>query len=528
MVSYFLRRKISLDGAALGAAILLAAAAVGLLRPLMAQAPAGSPDELSIVVGKSAIVNSDQLIERVSVGFGDYVEAMAVTPREVLVNAKATGSTSLIVWQRGGGKLFFDVKVRPNPTAADNRLDALRRQLRAELPDQEITPSLENDSVFLRGTARDTTSVRRAVAIASTAGKVVNLLYVAVPSPEPQILLRVRFASVDRIKLAQAGANLFSTGSNGKMLGTSGTEQFPSAVLPQTTQAGTPVSPYVFNDLLNLFFFRRDIDLGGVIKALQANSVLEVLAEPNILAQNGKQGSFLAGGEYPYPVVQGSSFFQTVTIQFREFGVRLNVIPTITPNGTIRLQVAPEVSSLDYTNGVTLNGFVVPGLVSRKMKTEVELDDRQSFAIAGLLDRRVSDTFEKVPFIGDIPILGKFFRSKNTNRTNTELIVIVTPEIVQPIAPGAPLPSPKFPTPFMDSSPAENLANPVAAKGVTAAELRPAALPAAKTIPIEDLIQSQKPENPLDMNAVAVGSAGSGAAMPATTPVTSPAGGGPY
>src|SRR5205823_1865833 len=193
------------------------------------------------------------------------------------------------------------------------------------------------------------------------------------------------------------------------------TQQFPSAQLPQQSQQTATAAPFVFSDILNLFLFRPDLNLGAVIKALEVKSLLETLAEPNVLAQNGKQGSFLAGGEFPYPVVQGSGLTSSVTIQFREFGVRLNFIPTITANGTIRLQVAPEVSSLDFSNGITLNGFVVPALISRKVNTEVELQEGQSFAIGGLLDRRVTESFERVPFVGDIPILGKFFRSKNTN-----------------------------------------------------------------------------------------------------------------
>jgi pilus assembly protein CpaC len=480
--------------------------------PAMAQ----SPEELTIAAGKSAVVTSDPMIERVSVGFGDVAEAMAVGPREVLVNAKTPGATSLIVWQAGGGKMFFDVKVKPNPYVANDRLDGVRRQLRTELPDQEITPAVENDTVFLRGRAKDLTSVNRAVAIASTLGKVINLLYVDVPAPESQILLKVRFASIDRNNLAQLGANLFSLGG-GKTIGTSSTEQFPSAQLPQNSPANQPTAPFVFSDLLNLFLFRTDIDAGAVIKALQVRNLLEVLAEPNVLTENGKQGTFLAGGEFPYPVVQGGNLFQTVTIQFREFGVRLNFIPTITPAGTIHLQVAPEVSALDPTNGVTLNGFSVPGLISRKVNTEVELQQGQSFAIAGLLDRRVTESFQKVPFVGDIPILGTFFRSKNTSKTNTELIVIVTPEIVQPVAPGSAIPLPAFPKPFLDSAKSDSV------PGTGAAPARVAA--AAKSIPVEQLIESMKPGKALDQNSGAMkpgdaaapaGVSGSGGSGPAS------------
>ena len=159
-----------------------------------------------------------------------------------------------------------------------------------------------------------------------------------------------------------------------------------------------------------------------------------------MLTENGKEGSFLAGGQYPYPVVQGvgGSGVGGITIQFQQFGVRLNFIPTITPRGTIRLQVAPEVSSLDFANGITISGFTVPGIDVRRVKTEVELSDGQSFAIGGLLDNRETKNFSKIPFLGDIPVLGKFFQSVTDTKTNTELIVIVTPEIVTPIPVGSP------------------------------------------------------------------------------------------
>jgi pilus assembly protein CpaC len=493
---------------------------------VLAQAPpVDSPDDLSIAVGKSALVSSDQPIERVAVGFGDIAEARAVSPKEVLVNAKAPGSTSMIVWQQGGGKLFFDVNVRPNEFVANDRLGKIRREIATELPGQEIALSVENDSVFLRGTAKDLTSVDRAMTIASTLGKPVNLLYVDVPAAEPQILLKVKFASIDRTASVALGMNLFSTGA-GNTSGTTSTEQFPSPQLPQNQAAtvGSPGSPFIFSDLLNIFLYNKNLNLGAQIKALEEKGVLQILAEPNVMAVNGKQASFLAGGEFPFPVVQGSVLAGSVTIQFREYGVRLNFIPTITPRGTIRLQVAPEVSSLDFSNEVAINGFTVPALISRKVNTEVELDEGQSFAIAGLLDKTVSDQFSKVPFLGDIPILGKFFQSKSTTRENNELVVIVTPELVQPIQKGAPLPALEFPKPFMESK-ADNL---VRTPGV--AITGPAPAPIVKSIPVERLIQSLQPEKPLDPNVTGTARTNSAATsqvntsdIPAFAPSAAPA-----
>jgi len=401
--------------------------------PQPVPAASGSPNDLFVTVGKSVLVNSARPIERVSVGFGDIAEATAVGPREILVNGKAPGETSMIIWQQGGGKLFLDVTVQPSHFSNDTRSEILRRQMSVELPGQKIETSVENDLIFLRGTAKDLTSAQRAIAIASSMGKPVNLLYVDVPPAEAQILLKVKFASVDRTMLTELGVNIFSTGAT-NTIGAISTQQFSPLTLGNSGASGTGsitgrngVTATVSN-LLNLFFFRPDLDLGATIRALQTKGVVEVLAEPNVLAENGKQASFLAGGEFPYPVVQGGNVggSTAVTVQFRQFGVRLNFLPTVTPRGTIRLQVAPEVSSLDYANGVSIGGFTVPGIDVRNVNTEVELGEGQSFAIGGLLDNRETETFSKIPFLGDIPVLGKFFQSKSKNRTNTELMVIVT------------------------------------------------------------------------------------------------------
>ena len=295
------------------------------------------------------------------------------------------------------------------------------------------------------------TSAERAYSIASTLGKAVNLLYVDVPQAEAQILLKVKFASVDRSFSKQMGVNLFSTGA-ANTIGSVRTGAVQSAYDSESRTRASIAATATLSDALNVFLFRPDLNLGATIKLLESRGLLEVLAEPNVLAQNGKEASFVAGGEFPYPVVQGSTGggAAAVTIQFREFGVRLNFVPTITPRGSISLRVAPEVSALDFTHGLTVNGFSVPAITLRKLDTEVELNEGQSFAIGGLLDNRVTDTFDKVPFLGDLPILGKFFQSRSHDKENTELLVIVTPELVRPIPQGAPLPQLKYPVPFMD------------------------------------------------------------------------------
>jgi len=196
-----------------------------------------------------------------------------------------------------------------------------------------------------------------------------------------------------------------------------------------------------------LFFFNPQVHLGVVIEALKTQNLLQILAEPNLVAVNGKEASFLAGGEFPFPVVQpGAGGISTVTVQFREFGVRLKFTPIIQPNGNIHLHVAPEVSTLDFADAVTVSGTTIPAISTRKAETEFELQDGQSFVIAGLMDNRVTNVANKVPWLGDIPILGNFFRSKSDQKSNSELMVLCTvhrvaPSVVPPKGPTMPVPN---------------------------------------------------------------------------------------
>jgi pilus assembly protein CpaC len=457
-----------------------------------------STNELYVAVGKTVLVDLAKPISRVTIGLGDIAVAQAISRTEIMVNGKAPGETSLIIWDTKGGRQFFNVTVRASTAQANDSLDAVRRELRIELPGQTLKISAEGGSIFLRGNVKDLTSSERAVKIASIAGKVVNLLNVDLPPVEPQILLKVRFAAVDRSKAAQYGINLVNLGL-GNTVGGITTGQFspPSVTIPTSGPVAT------FSNELNMLAMPiGNWPVGIDIQALQTKGVVETLAEPNVLAVNGKEASFLAGGEYPYPVVQGSSGGTSISIMFKEYGVRLNFIPTITPRGTIRLQVAPEVSALDFTNALELSGFTVPGITSRKMKTEVELNDGQTFVLGGLLDNRETESFEKIPFIGDIPILGKLFQSSTKTRNNTELIVTVTPEIVAPMQAGAPLPELKFPVKFLPPNSAVTMNTPDAK---TAANTQ---APPPATIPVETLIDSMKPEAPL----VIEGSTGFGGA----------------
>ncbi len=480
-----------------------------------------SANELSVAVGKTVLVDTAKPIARVSIGLGGFAEASAINSTEIMVNGKAPGETSLIIWDTKGGRQFFNLTVRGSDLVSNDHLDAIRREIRTELPGQTVKLSTENGIVFLRGTVKDLTSSARAVQIASTAGKVVNLLNVDVPAADPQILLKVRFAAVDRSKSKALGINFFNLGQ-GNAVGGITTGQFSPPMISGSsgaTSGAVSTNGYqaLFTNELNIMAFFPGLSAGADIQALETKGVVEVLAEPNLLAANGKQASFLAGGEYPYPVVQGGSGGSgaSVTIMFKEYGVRLNFIPTITPRGTIRLQVAPEVSALDFSNAVEVSGFNVPAISTRKVKTEVELADGQSFVLGGLLDNRETETFQKIPFLGDIPVLGKFFQSWSKNRTNTELIVIVTTEIVAPIPAGAPLPELKYPAKFLPPNSDIPMHTP---DGKTAANT-PA--PAPATMPVEKLIDSMKPETPLIVDSTTGAFGSSSTTTTSTTPAPS-------
>jgi pilus assembly protein CpaC len=511
-----MQNKTSLSLSALLTLLLLCPASTGIAQ--QAAAPATGARDLFVTVGKSLIVDSPRIIQRVAIANGEVGEAFATSPKEVIVNGKAPGETSLIIWQDDGNRLIFDLNVMSNTSRVDNA----NRQLRAELPGQDVTISVENGVPFVKGLVKDVVSSERAMLIASTLGRPTNLLHVEVPPVEAQILIKVKFADVDRSSVQSLGLNFFSTGA-ANTIGSVGTQQFTPPFL-QSSAAGQ--SSFTLSDALNIFFFRPDLNLGATIKALQARSVLQILAEPNVLTINNRAASFLAGGEFPFPMLQGGGAgLGAVTISFREFGIRIRFLPIVTPRGTIRLQVTPEVSSLDYSNGLIVQGYTIPALATRRVQTEIELDSGQSFAIGGLLDNRTTESLNKIPGLGDIPFFGKLFTSRNRQKNNSELLVIVTPEVVRPIPAGQPLPSLKFPHEFL---PANTGTTPPRQPGVESTGPVPV-IPKTATIPIERLLQSE----------AASGAASSAAQQPsapqiqfvpvvvppaaATGPVTSPA-----
>ena len=483
---------------------ILASLAALLVWSASAAGQPAAPRELNLVSGKSLVLDSPSEIVRASVADPAVVEAVGVSPTEVLLNGKSPGQTSVILWQKSGNRLFFDVTVRPRPQGEDKRIDVLRRELEKALAGQEIQFDVEGDTIYLHGAVDSLAAAERAAAIAgSLMGKdarVVNLLEVAVPETDPQVLLKVRFAEVDRSALQELGANFLSTGA-GNTIGSVTTGQFTPPRFTGDVAGGT----FTLSDALNVFLFRPDLDLAATIKALQQRKMIEVLAEPNVLAANGKDASFLAGGEFPYPVVQGGGVGGNVfvTIQFREFGIRLAFTPYLTSRGSIRLRVDPEVSALDYANGLQFQGFNIPALSVRRVSTEIELEDRQAFAIAGLLDNRLTETVSKIPGLGDIPLLGALFRSRSVNKAKTELLVLVTPEIVQPIPAGQNTPELSLSGRFLKEGAAEAPRTPgVEATGKPEAR--------KKTVPVEVLKEEQRLEKERDEKRRAAPASGMG------------------
>jgi pilus assembly protein CpaC len=401
---------------------------------------------LRVMVGKSLLINTTERLKRVSVTDPAVADALVVTPTQVLVNGLAPGEVSLLIWDELERSRSFDLRVDVDITAASEEMHRL-------FPDEQINVTPSRNAIVISGHVTTEDVSKHAGALASAYSKnVVNVLTFG-PVGAEEVLLEVKFAEVDRLALTQLGLNLFSTGA-GNTIGAVTTGQFggtKTGTINDTT--GSSDNPFssqtTISDVLNLFFFNPQVHLGGVIKALQSKNLLQILAEPNLVAVNGKEASFLAGGEFPFPVVQpGAGGISTVTIQFREFGVRLKFTPVIQPNGSIHLHVIPEVSTLDFANAVTVSGTTIPAISTRKADTEFELQDGQSFVIAGLMDNRVTNLNNKVPWLGDVPILGNFFKSKSAQKSNSELMVLCT---VRRVAPSVQAPKgPMNPEPYLD------------------------------------------------------------------------------
>ena len=397
---------------------------------LFAQAP--EHRTLTLVTGRGELLQFTSDVKQVAAAEPKIADVIVISPREVMVNAKDPGKTTVVIWE-AGTPISYNVDV----LADTSEFDSFKASFAAQCPGSHIEITTKGDTIVLKGTAVDAKQIKLAGALAETRAKTVVNLLTAPPGPEPrQIVLHVKFASIDLTTLKEFGMNLFSRSS--VLTGESTTGQFQSPRFSQLQPSGDQTVN--FADLLNLFVYNPSLNMGATIQALQEKDILQVLAEPNLMTVEGKTASFLAGGSFPFPVLTttstGGSVSPVITVQFKPFGVKLDFTPTITETGAIHLQVSPEVSSLDYSNAVTLQGFQIPALSQRKMDTEVELRDGETFAIAGLLDKQVLQTISKLPWIGDIPILGQLlFSSRSTKKTNTELLVLITPHFVKPMTP---------------------------------------------------------------------------------------------
>jgi pilus assembly protein CpaC len=417
---------------------------------------------VNIVVGRSTLLDVGAPITRVSLTNADVADALVTAPNQLLVHGKVPGSISMFVWDRGGEIYRYEVAVQRD-------LSRLADQVRELLPGEPINVRGNGRFVVLSGLVSTKDIAEKAINLATgfveKREEIVSLLQVQLAAPVDQVLLRVRFAEVSRAALTEFGLSFFTSPTGIRnTVGRVTTQQFSAPGFSdlqwtkQSAEFGSPVvsaeGKFSFSDFLNFFILSERYDLGVVIRALQEQGLFQSLAEPNLVAQSGKEASFLAGGEFPVPVAQGSGNNASISVQFKEFGIRLNFTPTVAGN-RVQLKVRPEVSTLDFGNGVVLQGFRIPALNTRRTETELELIDGQTFAIAGLMNNTMNSTMQKIPGIGDIPILGQLFRSRAAQKNQTELVVMITPQIIRANSPGVAAELPRIVEPFMPPLPQE-------------------------------------------------------------------------
>ncbi|HEX6464350.1 MAG TPA: pilus assembly protein N-terminal domain-containing protein [Vicinamibacterales bacterium] len=385
---------------------------------------------VELLVGRSTILNVSAPISRVSLTVPDIADAMVTTPQQLLIHGKTPGTISLFVWDRAGGITTYEVNVRRD-------LSQLIDQMKQLFPGEPITVTGSGKDVIISGTVSSKYVIDKAADVASgyveKKENVVNLLKQQEGVASNQVLLRVRFAEVSRSALQELGGSLILDQFKKDMWDARATTQQFAAPSFDSSKPGQ----LDFSDFLNLFVFNSKQGVGAVVRALSSKGLFQSLAEPNLIALNGKEASFLAGGEYPYPVVQPNGTNNAITILFKEFGVRLSFTPTVLGNDLIDLKLRPEVSTLDFTNAIVLDGFRVPALSTRRTETEVELQDGQTFAVAGLLNNTLNNTMQKIPGIGDIPVLGYLFKSRAYQKDQSELVVMITPTILRRGSTGA-------------------------------------------------------------------------------------------
>jgi pilus assembly protein CpaC len=371
---------------------------------------------ISVSKGASALMVNPTPISRFSVGDPDVAEVTIVSPTEVIINGKGLGTTTLFVWDNSAQVRVYSVEVTTDAPG-------LERFLRGLMPDEEIQVTASRNTVTLSGTVKDPNSVARAVQMAQASGATVidNL----VAPPAVQVLVKVRFAEINRTALRDWAARL-------RVLN-------PHEISDQGNWSGF-TDPSAAVETIGFLLDSGNEEIEALVQAAVAKGDLRTLAEPNLLTLPGKEAYFLAGGEFPYPTIQGTGS-NSITITFKEFGIRLRFTPQIARNGAIRLSVKPEVSTLDFANGLTISGFEIPSLRTRRAETEVELREGQHLAVAGLLDNESTRNLTKIPFLGDIPILGELFKSRGLRQRRTELVVLVTPSLVMASDTAPPLPT---------------------------------------------------------------------------------------
>jgi pilus assembly protein CpaC len=392
-------------------ALLLVAPAVEAQRVVRA------PEQVvSVSKGASALLVNTTPIQRFSIGDPAVAEAVVISPTEVLINGKTLGTTSLFLWDNAGNIKLYSVEVTADAPG-------LQRYLSSVLAGETIDVIASGNVVTLSGQVRDASVANRAVEIAKGSGAIIvdNLT-----TPEAvQVLLKVRFAEVNKSAIKEFRSQLATL--NPHRLNAN-RDYDPGWIGATNTGDGGGFA----DGVVDFGLFNATASIEVLIRALTSKGLLKSLAEPNLIALPGREATFLAGGEFPYPAVQGSGAGNAVSIVFKEFGIRLRFTPTITRGGSIRLKVAPEVSALDFSNPLVFGGFTIPSLLTRRAETEVEMKNGQYLAIAGLVDNTMTDNSTKIPILGDIPILGQFFRSKDARQRRTELLVLVSPKLVLP------------------------------------------------------------------------------------------------
>ncbi len=423
--------------ATLGAPSLARAQQVG-LPPTLDMQQSQPEDVIHIPVGHTAIMRSATPLMRVYVGDPTVLHSFTSGQHEVLITSKAVGVSSLVLWDTEGKHRLYTV-------SGDLDMASLHSSLGEMLPGVDIHAESTQGKIVLSGTVGSDGDCEAAAKLAASYSKdVVNNIRV-VGNHGKQVQLKLRIVEVDRTRLEQFGVNFFTGGAN-----TSGitTQQFGStSYIPKTS--GSAGSTVTF-DPLNLLFFSASSGAGVSIKDLEQKQILQVLAEPTLTTLSGQAARFLSGGEFPFPVVQGGiGSSAAITIMFRPYGVKVDFTPVVNADSSIRLKVSPEVSALDYTNAVTISGFTIPALSTRRAETEIEIRNGESFIVSGLLDHRTTEALSKVPGIAELPLLGQLFRSRNVNHSVVELVVVVTATIVDPLAASPAVIDPKFPVPNM-------------------------------------------------------------------------------